>query len=113
MATLGTFYAYVSTAPYLTPLLPNGSEAPVTLQVLYVDSGVADLLGDSPGPGALPDRAVISIWKPGFGAFVNTYSAIASADGNHANDGVVTDILTNTRTGRSYQPFLARESPGL
>ena len=96
----GTFYAWVSTAPYLTPHLPNASEAPVTHQVLYVDSGVADLLGQSPGTGALPDGSVISIWKPGFGAFVNVYSAIASPDGNHAND-VVTNILTNTRTGRS------------
>ena len=31
---------------------------------------------------------------------MNVYSAIASADGNHAND-VVTDILTNTRTGQT------------
>ncbi len=31
---------------------------------------------------------------------MNIYSAIASPDGNHAND-VVTDILTNTSTGRT------------
>jgi len=94
----GTFYGYVSTAPYLTPYLPT-RERFASNQVIYVDSGVANLLGDSPGPGALPDGSVISTIRLG-GPFVNVYSAIASADGNHAND-VVTDIVTNTRTGQT------------
>ena len=76
----------------------SASRRPNT-QVLYVDSGVANLLGDSPGTGALPDGSVISTTRFG-GDFVNVYSAIASPDGNHAND-VVTDILTNTRTGQT------------
>ena len=84
----GTFYAYVSTSPYLRT-------ASVSNQVLYVDSGVANLLGDSPGTGALPDGSVISITTSG--AFVNVYSAIASPDGNN----VVTSILTNTITGQT------------
>ena len=96
----GTFYAYESTAPYLTPHLPTASEALVSSQVLYVDSGVANLLGDSPGTGALPDGSVISTITIFGGAFKNVYSAIASPDGNHAND-VVTDILTNTTTGQT------------
>ena len=84
----GTFYAYVSTRPYLgTPSVNN--------QVLYVDSGVANLLGDSPGAGALPDGSVISIQT--LGAFVNVYSAITSPDGNN----VVSSILTNTITGQT------------
>ena len=88
---LGTFYAYVSTAPYLT--------APTSSRVLYVDSGIADLLGESPGAGALPDGSVIS--TSSLGSFVNVYSAIAGADPNSGNDDTVTDILTNTRTGKT------------
>ena len=56
----GTFYAYVSTAPYLTPHLPTREQHLRATKVLYVDSGVANLLGDSPGTGALPDGSVIS-----------------------------------------------------
>jgi hypothetical protein len=87
----GTFYAYVSTAPYLT--------APTSSRVLYVDSGIADLLGESPGAGALPDGSVIS--TSSLGSFVNVYTAIAGDDPNSGNDDTVTDILTNTRTGQT------------
>ena len=58
------------------------SKALGSSQVLYVDSGIANLLGDSPGTGALPDGSVISTSTSFGGAFVNVYSAIASADGN-------------------------------
>jgi hypothetical protein len=92
----GTFFAYVSTAPYLTPYLATASEALASSQVLYVDSDIANLMGDSPSPGALPDGSVISIMSNS--GFTNVYSAIASPDGNHAND-VITDVLTNPTIG--------------
>ena len=41
----GTFYGYVTTNPYLA----SPSEASTSTQVIYVDSGIANLLGDSPG----------------------------------------------------------------
>ena len=94
----GTFYAYESTAPYLTPHLPTANAASVS-QVLYVDSGVANLLGHSPATGALPDGSVISIITSAGGAFVNVYSAIRSTTPGGAD--TVTNILTNTRTGRT------------
>ncbi len=91
----GTFYGYVNTAPYLA----SPSEAPTSSQVIYVDSGIANLLGDSPGTGALPDGSVISVLRGFNGAFVGVYSAIPSTTPGGA--GTVTVTLTDTNTGRT------------
>ena len=77
----GTFYAYVTTAPYLA----SPSDHLPAARYLYVDSGIANLLGESPGTGALPDGSVISMSSSG-GSFVNVYSAIAGDDPNNGND---------------------------
>ena len=91
----GTFYGYVSTNPYLA----NPSEAPTSTQVIYVDSGIANLLGDSPVTGALPDGSVITVERGFNGAFVGVYSAIPSTTPGGA--GTVTLTLTDTNTGRT------------
>ncbi len=88
----GTLYAYVSTAPYLGPRLPNADSEFSSSQVLYVDSGIADLLGHSPSTGALPDGTVISRTSSFGGTFVNVYSAIPSTTPGGAD--TVTDTFT-------------------
>ena len=85
----------MNTAPYLA----SPSEAPTSSQVIYVDSGIANLLGDSPGTGALPDGSVISVLRGFNGAFVGVYSAIPSTTPGGA--GTVTVTLTDTNTGRT------------
>ena len=77
---LGTFYAYEATSQYLAPLTGGLSDQSGT-QVLYVDSGVASLLGDSPTGSVLPDGTIISNSSGLGGAYELTYVAIPGADG--------------------------------
>ena len=93
-----TFYAYVSTAPYRTPYLSTAGQSGASSQVLYVDSGIAELLGESPGAGLITDGSVISTYSNG--SLRNVYSAIAGDDPNSGSDDTVTDILTNVKTGK-------------
>lgn len=95
---LGTVYGYESTAPYLAPHIDINNSL-VGSQVLYVDSGVANLLGETPGTNPLPDGSVISTTWSGGGTLESVYSAIPGAGG--APDKV-TDILVNTVTGQSF-----------
>jgi hypothetical protein len=84
---VGHFYAYVSTAPFLTPHLGNLEDAVVNSQVLYVSPdvpGYEDPTGIAPVAGS-----VISTTQSFGGLFENVYSAIPSGDGTSA----ITDIL--------------------
>src|ERR1700759_2002827 len=81
---VGSFYAYESTAPYLTPHLDNANDALFSSEVLYVSPdapGYQDPTGIAPTAGSV-------ISTTGFGgAFENIYSAIPSGS---------TDTVTDT-----------------
>ena len=83
---LGHFYAYVSTAPYLTPHLDNINDAVVSSQVLYVSP---DVPGYESPTGIAPVAGSVISTTHSFGRlFENIYSAIPSGATN-----TVTDIL--------------------
>lgn len=99
---LGTVYGYESTNPYLGPNFPGSIDAglgPGPARVLYVDSDVEKLLGDSPGTGALPDGSVIATSSISGTAYENIYSAIPST--TPGDPATVTDYLVNTTTGHT------------
>ncbi|HEY7052785.1 MAG TPA: hypothetical protein VH496_11750 [Mycobacterium sp.] len=88
-------YAYVSTSPYRSIYLADQKVA--RSQVLYVDSGIASLLGESPSTATLPDGTVISTYFNGVNR--NVYVAIPGDDPLSGDDDTVVDYSTNTRTG--------------
>jgi hypothetical protein len=72
----GSFYAYESTAPYLTPNLENADYTGFASRVLYVDSNIQSLLGaQAPDASYLPDGSVVSTSYFGTGA-ETLYTAI-------------------------------------
>lgn len=102
----GSFYAYSSTAPYLTPYLSDANSAIVSSQVLYVDSDVPGL--HEIGANALPDGSIISITHSGGGAFEAVYSAIPGVGDapDTVNETLITPFgnidLTNLVVGLGF-----------